>query len=172
MCRFSRQSLSLLVFFSCECDSDSTEEMGLFLFCNFLFFAACNFRLSCLPFVWHSLFIWTHTHTHTHTHTTHVHWYACMQMSTLKSYHQKKKKVARHAWSLHFQLPDRTYWTSIDESICKFSWFGHGRARQHAACAKRDGSHTMPCRHHISKQKTENLNPRRSLQLSTTRVWR
>ena len=33
--------------------------MGLFLFCSFLFIAACSFRL-CLPCVWHSLFILTH----------------------------------------------------------------------------------------------------------------
>ena len=40
----------------------------------FSFPCACDLHLSCLPFVWHSLFILTHTHMYTHT-QTHTHTY-------------------------------------------------------------------------------------------------
>ena len=42
--------------------------MGIFVFCTLVFIGSCNFLLSCLPFVCHSLLILTHTHIHTHAH--------------------------------------------------------------------------------------------------------
>ena len=67
---------SLSLFFSCQDDSDSTDEMGLFLFCTFLFIALAIFACRACHSSGTLFFILTHTHTrmHTHTHTrTHTH---------------------------------------------------------------------------------------------------
>ena len=45
------------------------DEMGLFLFCTFLFITLAIFACRACHSILHSLFILTHTHTHTQTQT-------------------------------------------------------------------------------------------------------
>ena len=54
---------SLSLFFSCQDDSDSTDEMGLFLFCTFLFIALAIFACRACHSSGTLFFILTHTGT-------------------------------------------------------------------------------------------------------------
>ena len=70
----------------------------------FFFHCVCDFRLECLPFVWHSFFHFD-THTHTHTHT-------CQRMVRLqrKKTGQESKLQTRpiHRWENGFKY-DRSF---------------------------------------------------------------
>ena len=83
-----------------------------FLRCAATYFKYRWYRLPCLPFVWHFLFIVTHTHTHTHTHAhsrthTHTHTHTRAHTPTHVNTHLSKFSVAHFIPFFLFQhTPD------------------------------------------------------------------